>query len=160
MEYPHAESRTSLLSQPDMLACAPGWKSKMIWRILMSKKTEFVKVLAMLAAAYPRFTMTEETTEVYAQLLADIPIETLRAAALSCATTRDFFPSVHELRQAVAELARKANSIPSAYEAWQDLKKAGRGFYKEVIERDGDYFIEPVIYEFIHPVVKHVAELL
>ena len=126
----------------------------------MQNKAEFVKVLALLAAAYPRFTLTKETTEVYSQLLADIPVETLKVAALHCATENDFFPSVHELRKSVGEIARKANNIPSAYEAWQDLRKAGRGSWKEAVEYNGQHYIQEHTYEFIHPLVKHVAQLL
>jgi len=126
----------------------------------MSNKPELAMVLAMLAAAYPRFKLTKETTEVYSQLLSDVPIETLKAAALHCATTCDFFPSVHELRQGVAEIQRRAHNVPSAYEAWQDLKKAGPGYWKKAVEIDGKFYIEEHVYQFIHPIVKQVAEML
>lgn len=94
----------------------------------------------MLAATYPRFSLTKDTTTVYYKLLQDIPVDLLRPAALQCARTRDFFPSVNELLQAVYDLSAKIEGIPSPAGAWQ-----------EVYSAHADYR------EWSHPLVKKVA---
>lgn len=125
----------------------------------MATLSEISKVLTMLAAAYPRFTLTDDTSEVYARLLEDIPIDKLKAAALECATKIDFFPSVHELRNAVNNHARIAQGIPSAYEAWQEVSTA-RPEYGELTEEDGQFIIEHHRHQWSHPLVERVARLL
>lgn len=127
----------------------------------MTTNAEISEILAMLGAAYPRFKLTKEAVTVYARLLQDIPADELRAAALKCATGNDFFPSVHELRQAIAELKREAQKIPSAYEAWSFVKdKPHYEIMKRVEEHDGKFYMVefPVTWE--HPFVEHVARLL
>lgn len=127
----------------------------------MSTQNEIVEILAMLAAAYPRFSLTKDTITVYCRLLQDIPATLLQAAALDCATTRDFFPSVHELREAVTEIRNKINGIPTVYEAWAELRKAGDG-YEEYEIKDDEGFSYPRTrqYEFSHPIIKQVAEMM
>lgn len=123
-------------------------------------KPELGEILNMLSVAYPRFKVPEDTARVYYMLLKDLPVGLLKAAALQCATNGDFFPSVHELRSTANEIQRKAANIPTAYEAWQDLKKAGSGGYSDVKEIDGKFYVERYEHQFIHPVVKEVGEML
>ena len=106
----------------------------------MALPNEVFQILAMLAATYPRFNLTKETSLVYSQMLRDIPADMLKAAALQCARTRDFFPSVNELLQAVYDLNSKIQGIPSPAEAW-----------KEVALAKSDYR------DWSHPLVKKVA---
>lgn len=113
----------------------------------MANKTEISQILAMLAATYPRYTLTEETVMVYIQLLEDIDAISLRMAALECATNKDFFPSVHELREAVSNHWRKIQGIPSMYEGWLEILKANfRG--------------EGWNHQWSHPLIGQAAELL
>lgn len=127
----------------------------------MATKDEVYEVLAMLGATYPRFTPTSDTVKVYYQLLRDFTQEELRAAALHCATTKDFFPSVREIREAVADLRCRAQKVPTAYEAWQDVLKSGKGSVRYGEEGDdGQYYIVEKQYDWLHPVVLHVAEQL
>lgn len=114
----------------------------------------------MLASAYPRFSLTDETVATYCLLLEDIPAAELKAAALQCAAGRDFFPSVHELRQAVTDLRRHAAGVPNAIEAWSDLVQSSRSAGGRVVEESGQFYIEHSEYQFIHPIVPHVAGLL
>jgi hypothetical protein len=126
----------------------------------MSTSDEVLEILTMLATAYPRFKLEEQTAEVYYRLLRDIPTDQLRAAAVQCASGGDFFPSVHELRQAVSEIHRQAHHIPSAFEAWAELSRAGTGEYKRVAEDNGQYYIETTHVQFSHDLVRRVAEML
>lgn len=115
------------------------------------------KILATLAAAYPKYSVTPETTEVYHRLLGDLDGKLLEAAAAQCATQSTFFPSVAELRQAAAELHRKEQGIPTAYEAWAEVRRAGRGWIREIVEEDGQMVIIKRQYVWSHPLVERVA---
>jgi hypothetical protein len=127
----------------------------------MPTKIEFAEILGMLAVAFPKFTLKEETISVYSKLLYDIDADELRTAAIECTSRCDFFPSVHELRNIVIDLRCKANKIPTAYEAWEDLRRAGDGcIYKTGLNPDNTMWYEKREYQFSHPIVKRVAEML
>ncbi len=63
----------------------------------MATSREVAEVLGMLSSVYPHYNLTPETIKSYAILLSDIPVDTLKAAAIQCARTKTFFPSVSEL---------------------------------------------------------------
>ncbi len=123
----------------------------------MTTQLETARILATLAAAYPRYTLTPDTTEVYHRLLSDLEVGLLEAAAIQCATHQDFFPSVAELRQAAAELHCRALKIPTAFEAWGEVRRAGRGWICETREEDGQFVIIKRKFEFSHPIAERVA---
>jgi hypothetical protein len=131
---------------------------------MSTSKESISEILIVLAAAYPRFTLTKDTMTAYIAMLKDMDPETLKAAAFQCASNSSFFPSVFEIRQAAAEIQRKAENIPTAYEAWDDLNNAGNGYRKmAILKADGyesHYEIETKEYEWLHPLVKRVAEQL
>ncbi len=124
----------------------------------MATKKELLEILAFLAAAFPRFELTEATITVYINLLEDLPADELRAAAKQCATGDDFFPSVHELREAVAELWRAKQRIPNAFEAWKELLEHPKdGYQTRAIEEGGQNIIEKTAISWSHPLVERVA---
>jgi hypothetical protein len=124
----------------------------------MANDDEITKVLAMLNAAYPRFKLTEETITVYIRLLQDLSAEDLQVAAVHCATNNTFFPSVHELRQAVIDLRRSSGNIPSPYEAWIEVSTNRQSHWSEAVENeDGSYSLIQKKHEFSHPIVEKVA---
>lgn len=127
----------------------------------MATKQEVFEILVLLAAAYPRFQLVPETIETYAVLLQDLDQEELKAAAMDVATRKDFFPSVHEIRQAVVNIRKQANQVPSAYQAWSEVLAAGTGVKKSVIEVGPDkWAIEEEKFVFSHYLVEHVARAL
>jgi hypothetical protein len=87
----------------------------------MANKSEIIKALTVLSAAYPRFELTDATVSIYVRLLADLDFELLKAATLQCATINTFFPSVAEIRAAAEELQAMAEGIPTEAEAWQNV---------------------------------------
>jgi len=121
----------------------------------MATDKDIKEILLILAASYPRFTATDETCKAYTLFLKDIPKEELRAAAAWCATNKDFFPSVHELRQAVATLHRKASNLPAAAEAWEAVLHAHKPY--ELWANGGREWVE---YQWPHPLVERVAKAL
>ena len=126
----------------------------------MASKQDVFEVLTILAAAYPRFVLAKETIHAYQMLLQDLDADELRAAAKDVATKRDFFPSVHELRGSVVEMRRRANRVPTAYEAWGQVLNAGTGTKKSVKEVEGGWAIVHEDFVFSHPLVEHVARLM
>lgn len=93
---------------------------------------EIVKVLAFLAALYPKYELTKATIQAYVQILADIPAETLQAAAKQLGSTSTFFPAAAELRQAAFDLMEQAQGIPTAYDAWEQVLSQFRGGRQEM----------------------------
>ncbi len=122
------------------------------------QKDELVQILTVLGAAYPRFGMTKETIVAYYEFLQDLPADELRMAARDCAISKDFFPSVHELRQAVADLRREKLGVPSAFEAWQEVcRRPKDGLSRRVLEGDAGWVIEESDVPWSHPLVERVA---
>ena len=124
----------------------------------MPNLTEFTKIMAVLASAYPRFAMTEQTANVYYELLNDLDTDLLKTAAIQCANSGEWFPSVHELRAAVADIVRQQNQIPSQYEAWEEVCRHPRdNILSELREDAGQFFIEHIEVSWSHPIVEQVA---
>lgn len=128
----------------------------------MATNDEITKILAILAATYPRFKLTSETVAAYVQFLGDIPAETLKVSAMKCATTCNFFPSVYELRQAVSDLIRASNKIPNTFEAWHIVNSPP--FEEEVSyayhDPDGNFYTDRIKKQWGHPLVEKAARLL
>jgi len=129
----------------------------------MASKKDVAAILALLSAAYPRFTLTENTVATYYLFLKDLGSNDLQIAAKRCASTQEFFPTVYELRQAVAETMREIQRLPGTYEAWDEVVHFPKdGFFSRVVEEklEGNktqLVIEkcPVIWS--HPLVEKVA---
>jgi CDP-glycerol glycerophosphotransferase (TagB/SpsB family) len=89
---------------------------------------DFLQVWNLLAIAYPNYCREQsaetlaQTLKLYWQLLADLPIEQLKSAALRHVATSKFFPSVAELRDAAATLA--LTPAQTAVEAWGEVLAA------------------------------------
>lgn len=114
----------------------------------MATKIDIAQILAVISAAYPNFSMTEQTVEVYWQVLSDIPTDELKTAVLHSISEsgRKFAPSVGELRGAVGELRSLVSRVPSSYEAWQEFRR----------------FVVASNYspEWSHPLVEKAARLI
>lgn len=125
----------------------------------MASKVEISKILAILAASYPRFELKNETVAAYFEMLKDLSAVDLKAASLRCANEGDWFPSVHQIRKAVAENLRQANGVPSAYEAWEEVKQFPKdGFSSIVIEEGEQFTILKRRMHWSHPLVEKVAK--
>lgn len=106
----------------------------------MADQSDIAAILAVINIAYPNFTVTEQTVEVYWQILSDIPADELKAATLHCISEsgRKFAPSVGELRGAVGELRGFSNNVPASFEAWREFKQGS----------------------YSHPLVEKAAQLI
>jgi len=97
----------------------------------MATEAEVGKVLVYLSALFPRFTMAKGTPEAYYTILADLPADVLKAAAVSLACSSSFFPSAGELRRTANELTARAHNELTPEEAWVTVCNA--------IQRWGSY---------------------
>src|SRR3989304_2107902 len=82
------------------------------------------EILALLAASFPKFELTKDTIKAYSMLLADIPEDMLKAAALKCARKCTFFPSVHEIMEEVIGLRLEIEGLPALYDAYREVATA------------------------------------
>lgn len=87
----------------------------------MASRETIRRCLVILVAAYPRTVLPEQTAGVYSELLADVDDDLLATAVQHHAATSKWFPSVAELRSAVADLADRAEGVPTAEDAWQEI---------------------------------------
>lgn len=78
-------------------------------------------VLAILVAAYPNAEIGEETLVVYEAMLADVDAKALQVVVLQHIATSKWFPTVAELREAVAE---DAMNLPSPADALAQVQAA------------------------------------
>ena len=91
----------------------------------MAEKEDIAEVVAVISAAYPHFDPTEHTVEVYWQTLKHYPADILKSATLKSVAEagRKFAPTIGEIVQSILEINQAVNSIPSSYEAWQEVLK-------------------------------------
>lgn len=78
----------------------------------MQIEPERFDLIGELAAGYPSVVIAEQTIEVYAKDLSDIPLDTLRAAIELCRRESRFFPTVPELRERADSIMPKTANKP------------------------------------------------
>lgn len=131
----------------------------------MATLLEVGQVVDVIGAAYPNFAPTKETINVYFELLKDIPADLLKTATLQCCAEsgRKFAPSVGEIRGAASVLRIRAQGIPSALEAWDEVCTAE---FRD-IRPDRPYYIggqvfteDPNPHKWSHPIVERVAKMM
>lgn len=77
--------------------------------------SESVRVVSKLQAAYPQREVTPATTQVYAEALADLPLDEALAAVAEIVATCRWFPTISEIRERVAEARCGAPEPDQAY---------------------------------------------
>lgn len=85
-------------------------------------KREAAKILSVLAAAYPRVEVSQETIAIYTQFLQDLDYGRVQAAVIKHIATSTFFPSIAELRQAALDMSTD-DRLPLPGEAWEEVVK-------------------------------------
>lgn len=126
----------------------------------MSTPEEVAAVVAMIGSAYPNFSGTKETVMVYYELLKDLPGDLLKISTLQCCAEagRKFAPSVGEIRGTASDIQRRAQSVPSTLDAWNEVCSAPRPYPADyVIYRGGEIVPHPV-YQWSHPLVEKTAK--
>ena len=90
----------------------------------MIDRVEFMKILATLAALYPRFKLEPETVEAYYAVLGDLDVNLLKAATLQIGSEPGpWFPSAGDLRARAFKLVEQEEGALTPGEAWAEAKK-------------------------------------
>lgn len=94
-------------------------------------KAECSKLLAILAAGFPKFEVDELKVTVWHEMLSDIDYSVASVAAKKIILEKTFPPSIAEFREAVTFLT--SPQIATGIEAWGEVKQAIRkfGYYRE-----------------------------
>lgn len=86
----------------------------------MATVEQVTALLGVIAAAHPeRFEITDERIDIYADLLADLDITTLKAATRQHLATSPHPPTVADLRRLCTDVS--APALPDWGEAWAEL---------------------------------------
>lgn len=87
---------------------------------------EATKLVAYALANFPNMQEKDmrPTAKLWAQMLSDIPYPVAEKALVKVLATAKFFPTVAEIREAVAQLTQP--SIPTAIDAWGEVTRAMR----------------------------------
>jgi len=92
-------------------------------------REETALVCATLSAAFPNWTVTKETMEIWQTMFQDLSGEIVVRAAQDWVLTEEKYPSVAGIRRKCAEISNAL--APNASEAWAEVM--------EVVERYGTY---------------------
>ena len=117
--------------------------------------SDVMRILGVLAAAFPNNKIAKETLDVYKLTLADIPADVLEAASLQIITTAKFFPAVSEIRDAATSIMLGLNKFPSAFEAWEEVQTQ--------IARCGDYYryqIASDVPQYSNPIIAKAVDVM
>jgi hypothetical protein len=133
----------------------------------MSTKADMASLIALFKASFPNYNPDVRITgEIFMQTLADIPGDTLKAAALACVAEfgRQFAPSIGEIRQMAVKLNAEAAGIPDAQSAYAEVvampSSMERREATDERNEQGAIIINVHILQFSHPFVEQVAALI
>jgi len=125
----------------------------------MASRTDIAKMISVIAAATPSFklgrgveakTRLKEMIHAYHLLLGDLDTGRLTDAAMHVISQGVFFPSAGELRQAYFNLEERASGIPTADEAWAEVKS--------LFHRGYSRYRPPTHETFSHPRVEKALQ--
>jgi hypothetical protein len=95
---------------------------------------ETARILAVIAAAYPRFSIDSSgiTLNVWYSMLGDLPYQTVQAAVQRHILENTFPPSIADIRKLAAELQAPADESVDSSDAWGQVLRAIRmyGIYR------------------------------
>ena len=66
-------------------------------------RSEAARLMGVCAAAFPHYTITTSTIDLYAELLSDIPLAAGLQAVRDIVMATDSFPTVSAIRKSVAQ---------------------------------------------------------
>ena len=94
-------------------------------------KGEVAKLLAVLAASYPKFEVDDLKVQVWHEMLGDLDYVTANMAVKKLILENIFAPSIAEVRKAAMDILNP--DVMTAAEAWGEVERAVRtyGYYRE-----------------------------
>jgi hypothetical protein len=114
------------------------------------KKSEAAELVASIMAAYPSAQTNSATSRVYETMLADLDCQTANAAVAALIQTRQFMPTVAEIRATVLELAN-GGCAPGG-EQW--------GAVLDSVRRYGAYRTPGADFHFADPITARCVKAL
>ena len=87
-------------------------------------RSDFIKALRMLCAAYPNFKPEPATFEIYYRILRDVPDQLLDAGMAKAAAESEYMPTAARIRRCAFEVRDAISRRPTAYEAWGEVVAA------------------------------------
>ena len=130
----------------------------------MSTLPEIAQGINLLKIAFPNYQPdVKQTAELWYSVLGDLPGDTLKAAILEClvGASRQFAPSIGEIRGQALRLNAIAAGIPEAWTAFSEVCRMPRDMIdRELIVEDGQNIILERALKFSHPLVEDVARKL
>lgn len=130
----------------------------------MADAKDIANAIAACKAAFPNFNPDPaKTPEMWLLTLKDLDSATLQIALLALITEpgRVFAPSIGEIRGAVLDLNAKAQDIPSAWQAYEEVVKMPPSMMgSRVIHEEGRNVIERWELKFSHPLVEEIGRRL
>ncbi len=112
----------------------------------MATKPEVVKLMTIMALAWPRYELPKQAFDVYFRILQDLPSEALETASHHLMASSTFFPSISEWRKAAVDLMTP--TVPTEFEAWQEVM--------DQLRIIGSYGIP----KFSHPLIGRTVETI
>jgi Loader and inhibitor of phage G40P len=86
------------------------------------QKSQVVRLVAVLKAAYPRQETPPETVALYAEMLADLDAGDVTAAVKQHVRSSRYFPTIAEIRDAVREANEHAAYSSSVWDELQTVE--------------------------------------
>ena len=121
----------------------------------MATRDDVSKVIMVLAASFPNFKAGRTASErkarlsemigAYTAILGDLDADRLARAAYHLASMNTFFPSAAELRAAYFSMEERATGVPSADEAWGEVKRLFHRGYSRYRAPPPDAFSHPLV---------------
>jgi hypothetical protein len=98
----------------------------------MQIEPERFDLIGELASGYPSQVIAEQTIEVYAKDLSDLPLDVLRTAVETCRREFRFFPAVADIREKAAALKVTNNEppidCPRCFGVGMEIRKDKQGY--------------------------------
>lgn len=86
----------------------------------MATIEDVIKIMGVMAHAFPRYELSADSIKMYARYFQDIPKDILEAAANQIVAESTFFPSVAEWRNMALRLMQDPSALTAA-EAWEEV---------------------------------------
>lgn len=116
------------------------------------KKTEIVKLLAVINAAFPNMQITEAMVDLWHELLSDIDFNLAKAAVKKILLESPYPPTIAEIRKQAAEIMMPEENKIDPAEAWGEVERAIR-YYGSYMEEEALASMSPAVAK----VVKYIG---
>jgi hypothetical protein len=116
------------------------------------KKTEVVKLLVVINAAFPNMQVTEAMVDLWHELLGDIDFNLAKAAVKKILLESPYPPTIADIRKQAAEIIMPKENKIDAAEAWGEVERAIR-LYGSYMEEEAISSMSPAVAR----VVKYIG---